>query len=360
MTASKLEFFLSGHTAAGFAQLYDAMLSELKLLYVVKGVPGPVTAELIRWTKDSLDAQGQRTWALRNPSSPDTLEGVIAPDLQTAVLLGDAPRSLTPSPDTKVRTIDLLPSLNTAALATSSPALEQLESRRAQAYADSYAGFAEALRIHDEWEAVYIANMDFAAANRMADDWCKRLYDQRKLSSSGILRRRFLGAATPNGAIDCIPNLTAGLKRYLIKGRAGTGKSTFLKKIAAAGIERGLEVEQYHCGFDPNSLDMVIVRELGFAIFDSTAPHAYDPEFPDDEIVDMYTACIRPGTDELHASTISAIRDRYASRMKQSIAMLAYAKQLTDASYDLHRPAIDSQRAKHIVEEALASLVTHR
>ena len=33
------------------------------------------------------------------------------------------------------------------------------------------------------------------------------------------------------------------------------------------------DVEIYHCGFDPHSLDMVIVREVGIAIFDSTSPH---------------------------------------------------------------------------------------
>ena len=44
-----------------------------------------------------------------------------------------------------------------------------------------------------------------------------------------------------------------------------------LKKLAEAAEEKGFEVEVYHCGFDPNSLDMVIVRELGFAIL--IAPH---------------------------------------------------------------------------------------
>ena len=39
-----------------------------------------------------------------------------------------------------------------------------------------------------------------------------------------------------------------------------------LKKLAKVAEEKGFDVEVYHCGFDPNSLDMVIVRELGFAI----------------------------------------------------------------------------------------------
>ena len=68
-----------------------------------------------------------------------------------------------------------------------------------------------------------------------------------------------------------------------------------LKKLAKAAEEKGFEVEVYHCGFDPNSLDMVIVRELGFAIFDSTAPHEYFPSREGDEIIDMYALIVTRG-----------------------------------------------------------------
>ena len=92
------------------------------------------------------------------------------------------------------------------------------------------------------------------------------------------VQHRFLGAATPVGAVDFVPNLTEDVpKRYFIKGRPGSGKSTMLKKIVAEGEKRGFDIEVYHCGFDPNSLDMIIIRELGIAIFDSTAPHEILP-----------------------------------------------------------------------------------
>ena len=44
------------------------------------------------------------------------------------------------------------------------------------------------------------------------------------------MKHRFLGAATPKGAVDFVPNLTEGLPhRYFIKGPPGPGKSTMLK-----------------------------------------------------------------------------------------------------------------------------------
>ena len=65
---------------------------------------------------------------------------------------------------------------------------------------------------------------------------------------------------------------------YGIIGANGAGKSTFLKKLAVAGLSAGFDVEIYHCSLDPKSLDMIIVRELSLCVFDSTAPHEFFPE----------------------------------------------------------------------------------
>ena len=51
-------------------------------------------------------------------------------------------------------------------------------------------------------------------------------------------------------------------KRYFIKGRPGTGKSTFLKKLAAAGIKAGYDVEIYlsrECEITGDSFDSLTV-----------------------------------------------------------------------------------------------------
>ncbi len=220
----------------------------------------------------------------------------------------------------------------------------------------AYAGFAEALRIHDEWEAIYIAKMNYQAADELTQEYIQLLYSDRKFEKASRVDHRFLGAATPKGAVDFVPNLTAGLKRYLVKGRAGSGKSTLLKKIAAEGIKRGFDVEIYHCGFDPNSLDMIIVRELGFAIFDSTAPHEYYPDRATDEIVDMYSRCIQPGTDEEHSEAIAGIKERYSSTMKQSTQHLTDAKVFLDALKQIYASTVDFVRVDQIKSQIVQEI----
>ncbi len=67
-------------------------------------------------------------------------------------------------------------------------------------------------------------------------------------------------------------------KIYVIKGGPGTGKSSFMKKIADRYAAQNCYVERIHCSSDPNSLDGVIVnsRDKRIALLDGTAPHERD------------------------------------------------------------------------------------
>ncbi len=68
----------------------------------------------------------------------------------------------------------------------------------------------------------------------------------------------------------------SGIFTYILKGGAGTGKSTLLKKIAKEFEDKD-DVAIYHCSSDPNSLDAVILKNAGIVIVDGTAPHVFDP-----------------------------------------------------------------------------------
>lgn len=175
--------------------------------------------------------------------------------------------------------------------------------------------FAEAKKIHDKQEEIYIKNMNFDRLNELGAVASQMFFSVKKTCKNDLPGNdihRFFGAATADGNINYIPSLTHGLKnRYFIKGRPGTGKSTFLKKIAAAGINSGYDIEMYHCSLDPKSLDMIIVRDLGLCVFDSTAPHEYFPERCGDGIIDIYGMCVVPGTDEKFSTELGILKQKY-------------------------------------------------
>ena len=323
--------------------MFESSLHNLDRIYILKGGPGTGKSGIIRAIGDELVRSGHDIWYVHCASDNDSLDGVVIPALSVGIVDGTAPHVIEPRcPGAVEQYVNLGDAWDASRLASRKNEIAGLNARIKDAYERAYAGFAEALRIHDEWEKIYIENMDFQAANDVTREVIESLFGDKRGGRESRVDHRYLGAATPGGAVDFVPNLTAGLsRRIFIKGRPGSGKSTMLKKIAATAAERGFDAEVYHCGFDPNSLDMVIVRELGFAIFDSTAPHEYFPERDSDEVLDMYVRCIKPGTDEAYETELNDIRGRYAAKMKESIGHLAAAKSFHDDLERIYGEAMD-------------------
>lgn len=219
--------------------------------------------------------------------------------------------------------------------------------------------FSIAHEVHDRQEEIYIAHMDFALADILCDAMVNRLIPNPPLTEKtavGKQTNRFFGAPTVNGNICYIPQLTENITtRYFIKGRPGTGKSTFLKRIAAQASERGYDVYIYHCSFDPNSLDMIAVPQLDFCIFDSTAPHEYFPSRPHDTVLDLYQECVVPGTDEKYQSVLGSLEAEYKARLADGAVYLKKMKAEADA-FDAQLPKLDKQALKAETEYALQSL----
>ena len=107
-----------------------------------------------------------------------------------------------------------------------------------------------------------------------------------------MAKHMFAGASSPIGFIDFFEHimpLEKAKERYFLKGSSGSGKSTFIKKIAASFESKGGIIEKFHCANDTDSLDAISVNNLGLCIIDATAPHSHDPEIPVavDKIIDF-------------------------------------------------------------------------
>ncbi|MCL2873461.1 MAG: hypothetical protein FWE29_00860 [Defluviitaleaceae bacterium] len=107
-----------------------------------------------------------------------------------------------------------------------------------------------------------------------------------------MAKHMFAGASSPIGFIDffhSILPLDKAKERYFLKGSSGSGKSTFIKKIAAEFEAKGFNAEKFHCANDADSLDAVSIPDKGISIIDATLPHSHDPEIPAaiDKIIDF-------------------------------------------------------------------------
>ncbi len=90
----------------------------------------------------------------------------------------------------------------------------------------------------------------------------------------------FLGANSADGFMSYFyqsGQAKKGWFSYLIKGGPGSGKSTFLRRVAATANQRGETALTVLCGSDPDSLDGVILPEHKIMLLDATAPHTVEP-----------------------------------------------------------------------------------
>ncbi|WP_318506632.1 PRK06851 family protein [Bacillus sp. T3] len=363
MAGKILNYYAGGNTARGFYSLYESNLQNLNKLFILKGGPGTGKSTLMKDVGNAFTEKGYHIEYLHCSSDNSSIDGVIIPAIKAGIVDGTAPHVIEPkAPGAIEEYVNLGVAWDTAKLAPLKDRILELTNKSSTAFHTAYSLFGEALRVHDEWEKIYIENMDFEKVNQFTIELTSKLFGEGGASGSSVEKapvwHRFLGAATPIGAVDYVQNLTEGLpKRYFIKGRPGSGKSTLLKKLVAHAEQNGLEVEVYHCGFDPNSLDMVIVRKLGFAIFDSTAPHEYFPSRDGDEIIDMYDRFITPGTDEKFHVEITEISARYKAKMEEAISYLAQAKAFHDELEAVYRPAMDFEEISRITAEIKAQLL---
>lgn len=353
MNNTTLHYFAGGHTAKGFVTLADSSLQGIRSVYVIKGKLASGASDFMREFGLAAAADGEEVWMMHSPFFKGGIDGIVLPRAGMAVLAESGLRGhALQCPGAAIREVDWPSIYDGEKLAAQEGELARLREAMKRAFAAAYERFAEALRVHDDWERIYISNMDKRAAEELAEQTANRLLGSaRRTNGPGRTFLRFLGAATPEGAKDFVPQLTDGLKRWFLKGRPGTGKSTLLRKVASEAAARGFDAEVYRCGFDPDSVDMVIVRELGFAIFDSTAPHEYFPERDGDEIIDLYESCIRPGTDEAFAEEIARCEAAYKACMKDAIGHLAEARAHFDHVLQIYAGAVDYKTADLLKSE---------
>ena len=181
--------------------------------------------------------------------------------------------------------------------------------------------------------------MDWSGLNKQFAELSQQLLN-KKLDKHGEMTHRLLGTLTPLGPRDTVQSITQNLEnRLFIKGYPGTGKSSMMKKFANEALSKGYDVQLVWCGLDSNSIDMVILPELKFCIFDSTEPHVYFPDEnrPGDEVFDIAQHC---HPTEVEEKNIQQIVAKYKATM-------AIARQFA------RQYAEEERKVREIVDAAL-------
>lgn len=101
---AKISYFLGANTPGGFYSLMDKLLDPAKAraIYILKGGPGCGKSTLMKKLGAWGEEAGQRVEYIYCSGDPDSLDGVIFPDLAVAIADGTAPHGAVTKRHTKI------------------------------------------------------------------------------------------------------------------------------------------------------------------------------------------------------------------------------------------------------------------
>ncbi|GAA0467053.1 hypothetical protein [Alkalibacillus silvisoli] len=321
-------YFMGGTTAKGYVNFYENLIEQLDRVVYIEGGFTSIVSPILQRIANQF-SQDHTVEYIHNHLMPDQLEGIVIPSLSIGVFdrtKMNQKRLVYPMLYEKL--VYFGDGYDQDYLKEHEYELVQYHEEVKRLYQEAINHYQTALEHHHQVEKIYVDYLNARKANYETDQLIKQLFENNNLNKPGSVKHRYLGAATPEGPIDYVMELTDELsQRIFIKGRSGTGKSTMLRKIAHEAKDRGFDVEVYHCGFDPGSLDMLILRELNVAIFDATAPHEHDPQKEADEIMDVYELFVDGNPDVVHQDRLRKYKAAYKDEMKNAKETLKEIKE---------------------------------
>lgn len=345
-----VQYFLGANAPTGFYSLYSELLppEEARRVYLLKGGPGCGKSTLMRRVGAQLEAAGLDTEYILCSGDPDSLDGLLLPELGVCLADATAPHVLEPKyPGAVERYLNLGDCYDYEALHTIRQDIMDRMKGYKGCYARAYRCLEASAELSEDVRAALLTPELSQWLARRARGILHRELKVRRPERTGRVKQRFLSAVTHRGYLCLYDTALAQCSRiYELQDTYGLAHELLLPLLTGA-VESGHDVVACPDPMAPDRLAHLLIPDAGVAFVSST-PCAVFPDEPDRRIR------LDTGSDseQLRASRA---RLRFAKRMSaalmdEAVASLDQAKAMHDELEALYNPHVDFERVNAIAE----------
>lgn len=211
----------------------------------------------------------------------------------------------------------------------------------------AYSALREAKVIRDEWEGYISECMIESQVNKAVASFLQTIFSgvAPRYDRPPKVRHLFATAITPDGIMTGhVESLLQDVQQlFTICGEPGSGVPQVLARIADTAYSKGLHTEIYHCPFNPDNFDLLIIPEIRIAAMNVHPPHTYDPSsIPDLTAMKLnLSAYIDQDKLSVYAHEISSATYRYQACLDRAVSYIRQAKLTHDYMENFYVPAMN-------------------
>ena len=344
-------FFLGANSGEGFQNLFSQVtdLEDTYDLMVLKGGPGVGKNTFMREIGRAMEAAGTPVEYLWCSGDPDSLDGVVLPELRCAVVDGTSPHVVEPRyPAAVDRYVDLGRFYDLAAAKTAAEEVKAHTHAYQAAYVRAYQNLKAARQVELDAFGAVGRTFDAGRARKRVEGILSRELRQ-KGSESGRTVRRFLGSVTHKGYIWRFDSVDALCPRVYEFADSADLAGELLERIRQRAAERGWDTIACCAPEDPDRIEHLLIPGLGLGFVTSRPGMDYGRR--------PYR---RVRLDALTDQREGRARLRFQTRMagllrEEGVAALREAKAAHDALEAVYNPYVDFDGVR-----TLAALETGR
>lgn len=269
--AQVTNFFVGANSGEGFQNLFPRMvdLEDTYDFMVLKGGPGVGKNTFMREIGRAMEQAGTAVEYLWCSGDPDSLDGVVLPEIHCAVVDGTSPHVIEPQyPAAVDRYVDLGRFYDLTAAKAAAGEVKAHTHAYQDAYVRAYHSLKAARQVELDAVSAVRKSFDGQRAGRRVDGIITRELRQRG-GQAGRTTLRFLGSITHKGYIWRFDSVDALCPKVYEFADSWELAGDALARLHAAAVEKGWDTIACPAPEEPGRMEHLLVPGLGLAFVTS-------------------------------------------------------------------------------------------